>query len=154
MKTGQTGIALIKSFEGCRLHAYRDSVGVWTIGYGDTDHVSPELQISQQEAEDRLHRRLAKDFEPAVDRVIRNQPRTTQHMYDAMISLAYNIGAHAFAGSSIAHHHAQGYFREAANSFLFWDKSGGRFSRPHLLRRRRERAVYLGLGTGNEDGTR
>ena len=30
-------VNLIKQFEGCRLTAYQDSVGVWTIGYGTTN---------------------------------------------------------------------------------------------------------------------
>jgi GH24 family phage-related lysozyme (muramidase) len=32
MQTSDKGIALIKQFEGCKLTAYQDSVGVWTIG--------------------------------------------------------------------------------------------------------------------------
>ncbi|HDT4264695.1 TPA: lysozyme, partial [Enterobacter kobei] len=39
MQTSDKGIALIKQFEGCRLTAYQDSVGVWTIGYGWTQPV-------------------------------------------------------------------------------------------------------------------
>ena len=37
MKVSKNGIDLIKSFEGCKLTAYKDSVGVWTIGYGTTN---------------------------------------------------------------------------------------------------------------------
>ncbi len=36
MRTSQRGLSLIKSFEGLRLQAYQDAVGVWTIGYGTT----------------------------------------------------------------------------------------------------------------------
>jgi GH24 family phage-related lysozyme (muramidase) len=34
MQTSDKGISLIKEFEGCKLAAYQDSIGVWTIGYG------------------------------------------------------------------------------------------------------------------------
>lgn len=43
MQTSEKGIALIKEFEGCKLTAYRDSVGVWTIGYGWTQPVDGKL---------------------------------------------------------------------------------------------------------------
>ena len=37
MKISDNGLNLIKKFEGCRLTAYQDAVGVWTIGYGTTN---------------------------------------------------------------------------------------------------------------------
>ena len=51
MHISKEGIALIKKFEGCRLTAYQDSVGVWTIGYGHTKDVDEGLEITKQEAE-------------------------------------------------------------------------------------------------------
>lgn len=39
MQISKNGIELIKRFEGLRLKAYQDSVGVWTIGYGWTQPV-------------------------------------------------------------------------------------------------------------------
>jgi lysozyme len=50
-KTSEVGIKLIKNFEGCRLSAYQDSVGVWTIGYGHTKGVHFGQSISQTEAD-------------------------------------------------------------------------------------------------------
>ena len=44
--TSQAGIDLIKSFEDCRLTAYQDSVGVWTIGYGHTNGVYAGMTIT------------------------------------------------------------------------------------------------------------
>ena len=37
MKISDNGLNIIKKFEGCRLTAYQDTVGVWTIGYGTTN---------------------------------------------------------------------------------------------------------------------
>ncbi|MGL4675515.1 MAG: lysozyme, partial [Wohlfahrtiimonas sp.] len=51
MKTGQKGIELIKEFEGCKLKAYQDSVGVWTIGYGHTKNVRKGDVITQTQAD-------------------------------------------------------------------------------------------------------
>ena len=52
--TSQAGIDLIKSFEDCRLTAYQDSVGVWTIGYGHTNGVYAGMTITQAQAEEFL----------------------------------------------------------------------------------------------------
>ena len=37
MKINAAGLDLIKRWEGLRLTAYQDSVGVWTIGVGHTE---------------------------------------------------------------------------------------------------------------------
>ena len=60
MKISQKGLELIKRFEGCRLKAYQDSVGVWTIGYGTTnadkaitgETICQGLYISQETADE------------------------------------------------------------------------------------------------------
>jgi len=49
--TNDAGLQLIESFEGLRLISYRDSVGVWTIGYGHTQGVRQGQTISQQQAQ-------------------------------------------------------------------------------------------------------
>lgn len=141
MKTSAAGIALIKQFEGCRLAAYQDIVGVWTIGYGSTKGVYEGMRITRQEAEDMLAQRLADEFEPGVMEAIDDAP-TTQNQFDAMVSLAWNIGVGAFGRSSVAKYHVAGNYEAAANLFLAWDKAGGK-ANPALLRRRQtEAALY------------
>ncbi|BEM62541.1 hypothetical protein AI2618V1_2189 [Serratia marcescens] len=56
MNISKSGIELIKRFEGLRLKAYQDSVGIWTIGYGwtqpvDGKKVGPGMQIDQATAD-------------------------------------------------------------------------------------------------------
>lgn len=46
MKISNKGLELIKKFEGCRLAAYKDSSGVWTIGYGHTRGVAAGQTIT------------------------------------------------------------------------------------------------------------
>lgn len=151
LRISPNGIALLKRFEGLRLTAYRDIVGVWTIGYGDTLHVSRGMVITRAEAEERLRHRLETEFEPAVNRYAWH-PHTTQNQYDAMISLCWNIGTgrprghplgpSGFAGSSVARYHTQGLFAQAAESFLLWRRAKGR-EVPALLKRRQiERTLY------------
>lgn len=142
MKTSSAGIALIKKFEGCRLEAYQDVVGVWTIGYGDTSNVRPATRITQQQAEDRLANRLAQEFEPGVMAGIGNAP-ATQPQFDAMVSLSWNIGIGAFAKSSVARFHRSGDYAAAAYAFLLWNKAGGQVYDGLVRRREEERALYL-----------
>jgi lysozyme len=155
MRTSQSGIALIKKFEGCRLEAYRDVVGKLTIGWGDTLNVQEGMRISQQEADDRLANRLAHEFEPGVMAAIQGAP-VSQPQFDAMISLAWNIGVgrpldhpegpSGFTGSSVARFHRACDYAAAADAFLMWNKAGGRVLEPLQRRRAEERALYLSEG--------
>jgi lysozyme len=148
MKTGPDGIALIKRFEGCKLEAYQDVIGVWTIGYGSTKGVVPGMRISQQQAEDMLASRLAYEFEPAINRAIGDAP-TTQGQYDAMASLAWNIGPGAFEHHcSVPHHHVEGNYGAAAEAFKLWNKAGGQVLQPLARRRAIEAGVYRAASPG------
>jgi lysozyme len=145
MKTSSKGIALIKRFEGNRLEAYKDLVGVWTIGYGHTSmagapKVEPGMKITQAEAEDILIRDLVK-YETGVSKALTKVP--TQNQFDAMVSLCYNIGPAAFAKSSIVRHFNAGNVEAAANSFLLWKKAGGKVIQGLVNRRSAERELFL-----------
>jgi lysozyme len=142
MRTSSAGLALIKTFEGCRLLAYRDVVGVWTIGYGSTKDVHPAQRITQAQAEALLVDRLAEEFEPGVLAAVAHAP-TTQPQFDAMVSLAYNIGVGAFGGSSVARLHRLGHHEQAADAFLLWNRAGGRVVTALTRRRAAERVLYL-----------
>src|SRR5690606_32706652 len=93
----QEGLVVLKHFEGLRLRAYRDPVGVWTIGYGHTGpDVHEGLVWSQAQADKALRERLAREFVPGVLAVIRRSMRQCE--LDAMVDLAYNVGVGAFQG--------------------------------------------------------
>ena len=99
----KASLDLIKESEGLRLTAYKDSVGVWTIGYGTTARagvgIAPVagMTITEADAERYLHKALDK-FAAHVD------PKITAPINDnqrgAFLSLAYNIGPGAFAQST------------------------------------------------------
>lgn len=146
MKIGAAGLALIKSFEGLRLTAYLCPAGVPTIGYGhtglDVSHadVAAKWTITEAQAEEILRRDLGR-FEKAVASCIARP--LTQNQFDAMVSLAFNIGAAAFRGSSVVRRFNAGRTTEAADAFLLWNKAGGKVL-PGLVRRREaERALFL-----------
>lgn len=91
MKISKKGIDLIKEFEGCRLSAYRDAVGVLTIGYGHTRGVYLGQTISQEKADVLLLEDL--------DRYERNVTswnyiyNWNSNEFDALVSFAFNIGS-------------------------------------------------------------
>ncbi len=138
--TSPAGRAALMAREGCRLEAYRDSVGVPTIGVGHTGRSSPPaiamgLCITQAEADAIFARDLA-PFEAAVNRAVTAELATNQ--FDACVSLAFNIGAAGFAGSTVVHKLNAGDPAAAADAFLMW-------VHPPELRQRRngERAQFL-----------
>jgi lysozyme len=97
MKSSQILINAIKRFEGVRLQAYQDSVGVWTIGYGHTKDVKKGDRITQYQAEQMLKEDLAQ-FE-AVASKVRNV--NTQGKFDAVVDFMFNLGAGSFNSSTL-----------------------------------------------------
>jgi lysozyme len=134
------GLAQLKQFEGCRLKAYQDIVGIWTIGYGFTDGIHEGMIITQAQAENMLLDRLV-PYEQAVQDACTVTP--TQAQFDACVCLAWNIGISAFQKSSVLKFHNQGKFKEAANAFGLWNKAGGKVVAGLVRRRSAESALYL-----------
>lgn len=97
MTTSDKGIELIKRFEGCRLEPYWDVDG-YSVGYGHHQGVVPGQRITLQEA-DRLLRQDVAVQERAVDAL---GARLSQHQFDALVSLCYNIGSGALSRSRVA----------------------------------------------------
>lgn len=143
MKTNAAGISLICRNEGCKLQAYFCPAGILTIGFGHTGpDVVPGLTITQEEANQLLADRLAREFEPGVRKRIGNAP-TTANQFSAMVSLAYNIGVGGFNRSSVARLHVEGDYEGAAEAFGMWNKGGGRVLRGLVRRRQEEADLYM-----------
>jgi lysozyme len=139
-------VVMVQRFEGLRLVAYQDIVGVWTIGYGETLGVHAGMVWTRQQAEDRLRERLAGYLLAVLKRCpqLHLEPPC---MLAACTSLAYNIGTGAFGASSVCRLTRLREFFRAAASFLLWNKAGGRVVRGLALRRAAERLTYLdGVG--------
>lgn len=97
MRASQRLIDAIKRFEGVRLQAYADSVGVWTIGYGHTKDVKKGDKITQYQAEQLLKEDLAK-FEAIANKV---RGLNTQGKYDAVVDFLFNLGPGNFDNSTL-----------------------------------------------------
>lgn len=141
MQTSQAGLNLIKEFEGCKLKAYKCPAGIWTIGYGWT-HGVKEGDEWNQEMADRMLVEGIKPFETAVNHAIA-VAKTTQAQFDAMVSLCYNVGPANFQKSSVVRYHRDGNHAKAAESFLLWNKGGGRVLSGLVRRREAEKRLYL-----------
>lgn len=120
MRLSQRGIDFIKKSEALRLTAYQDDAGVWTIGYGTTGPlVHKGLVWVQQQAEDAfLHSVL--HVEQAVNSFVK--VAVTQEQFDALCSLAYNIGNFNFQQSTLLRRLNALDYHNAAKEFLRWNK--------------------------------
>ena len=143
MKVSSKGLELIKEFEGFSSVAYLCSAKKATIGYGNTfweDGTPVKIgdQISKERAETLL-KHVVDNFSVAVEVDIKIE--VSQNQFDAMVSLAYNIGLGAFKNSTLLRQLNRGNFVGASQEFLRWNKSNGK---PLLgLTRRREREKLL-----------
>ncbi|ELP5719736.1 lysozyme [Enterobacter asburiae] len=145
MQISDKGIALIKQFEGCKLTAYQDSVGVWTIGYGWTKPVDGKpiragMTIKQETAERLLKTGLV-SYESDVFRLVKVS--LTQGQFDAMVSFTYNLGARSLSTSTLLRKLNAGDYAGAADEFLRWNKAGGKVLNGLTRRREAERALFL-----------
>jgi len=134
------GLNLIKQFEGCKLTAYQDAAGVWTIGYGSTFCVIPNMICTQAEAD----ARLKEDVQHAVECVDRKVgPNLTQNQFDALVSFVFNVGCAAFSTSTLLRHINAGEFKQAALEFPRWDHAGALELDGLHKRRLAEQALFL-----------
>jgi lysozyme len=145
MQVSDAGRRFIESWEGFSASAYLCPAGIWTIGYGHTEGVRPGQRISRSEAS----AMLAKDlvcFGSEVSRLLGGS-RTEQQEFDAMTSLAFNIGIGGFARSTVLRHHRRGDKQAAARAFALWNMAvigGVKQAVPGLTRRRAaETSMYL-----------
>lgn len=143
----KAGLRFLIREEGVRPFAYNDPAGHATFGVGHLIHRGPVT------AEDRLKwgtperpqpMKFVMDvlehdldtYEAAVDEAAHGRKRKRE--FDAMVSLAFNIGAGGFRTSTVAREFSAGHKQAAANAFLLWDN-------PSILRPRREREKRLFL---------
>lgn len=141
MKIGAKGVKLIKEFEGLELKAYKDSVGVVTIGYGSTgDHVFMGQTITEAQAEALLRKDIAR-FEKGVDDLVKVP--LTQNQFDALVSFSFNLGLGNLKSSTLLRKLNSLDYAGAANEFVRWNKAGGVVMKGLTRRREAEKALFL-----------
>ena len=165
MRVSIKGAADIEQREGFRSTPYRDDAGVWTQGIGETmgiTAVSPPIDYTTARA--RFLTLLQFKYSDPVSALIGDAP-TTQDQFDAMGSLAYNIGMEAFARSSVLRAHKAGDYDAATAAFGMWNKVMSPVTKKLVvnrgltIRRATEASLYhgpaapdaVGSATPNED---
>jgi lysozyme len=117
------GIALTKKFEGLKLNAYQDQVGVWTIGYGHTGlTIHGGLTITQDQADHLLQSDIAASV-ACVNRAV--TAAINQNQFDALVDFVFNLGCAALLSSTLLREVNVGNFAAAAQQFLLWDNAHG-----------------------------
>lgn len=143
---GKDGLALTQQFEGLRLTAYQDQVGVWTIGYGHTGpDVYQGLTITANEATALLLKDVA-TASTCVNKLV--TVPLTQDEFDALVDFVFNLGTGAFASSTLLRDLNAGNFTAAVGEFQKWDRAGGQVV-AGLLRRRLGEAQLFRNGMQN-----
>ncbi|MFZ0633712.1 MAG: lysozyme [Acidobacteriaceae bacterium] len=145
---GGRGLALTEQFEGCRLSAYQDQGGIWTIGYG---HTGPEVCTGMTITLEQAQSLLAKDVSNAaafVNRAV--QVELTQQEFDALVDFVFNLGAGTFERSTLLRLLNAGETAAAAAQFALWDRAGGAVVAGLLRRRQAETALFTEGQGGTE----
>ena len=140
MNISQFGIDAIKDYEGVRLKAYDDGVGIWTIGVGHTKGVKRGDEITMAQVDEFLRADL-EDAESAVR--LNVKVPLEQCQFDALVSFVFNVGAVAFKSSTLLKKLNAGGYDGAADEFLRWNKAGGRVLAGLTKRRISERMMFL-----------
>ncbi|MGN0165900.1 MAG: lysozyme [Lachnospiraceae bacterium] len=128
----ETGIALIKKYEGCRLTAYKCPAGIWTVGYGHTSGVKEGMKITQAQAEAYLKSDCA-GAEKAVNGYLPVY-HWTQNQFDALVSFTFNCGSgnlHTLLAGG------KRTIEEISEKILLYNKGDGA-TLPGLVKRRKE----------------
>ena len=140
MDVSKIGLDMIAKREGRRLKAYKDSVGVWTIGIGHTSaagppKVTPGLTITSAECDEIFARDIVQ-YANAVNKAVK--VKLKQNEFDALVSFAYNVGSAGMARSTAIKRLNAGDRQGCADALLMWNKP------PEIMgRRRSERTQFL-----------
>ncbi|MEL6213446.1 MAG: lysozyme [Pseudomonadota bacterium] len=144
MKTGDTGLNLIKGYEGLRMSAHYAPSEQWTVGYGHTDSARHGMSVTESDAE----RLLREDVAP-IEALIADTVRAplNQNEHDALTSLIFNIGEDNWRRSSVLRKLNEGDKLAAAQGFELWTKArvnGELATLDGLVRRRAaEKSLFL-----------
>jgi len=141
-------LPMLKKHEGFRSNAYKDAVGVVTIGYGFTSAVIPKLKmgdtITREKADSLLddftRENYARPLWSAL--TIRDNNQFTPEMFASIISLAYNVGVTNVKNSTLLKKVNAGDFSGAKDEFAKWNKAGGKVIAGLTSRRADEANVF------------
>ncbi len=145
MKMSEEGLGLIRESEGFRGRAYRDAVGVWTIGYGHTSAAgSPAVKAGDEISRGQAEEILARDvemFAGGVERLVK--PMLNDAQFSALVSFAYNVGLGNFRSSGVLKAVNANDFGLVPQRLALWNKASGRVLPGLVKRRAAEAALFM-----------
>ncbi|MGH6829069.1 MAG: lysozyme [Rhizomicrobium sp.] len=139
--TSDTAATLVRRFEGCRLAAYQDGRGIWTIGWG---HSGPDVTMGGEWTQAQADTQLAADLLTAEDALARlvTVP-LAEGQAGALVSMIFNLGPNALAGSKLILSVNARDWIDAAHQMIRWDHQDGAESTGLLIRRLAEATAFL-----------
>ncbi len=147
MKLDDNGYKLIQGFEGLSLVPYKCQAGISTIAYGSTFYPSGK-KVTMQDPPISLatakwmFKETADKFAADVNKMIK--ANINQNQFNAIVSLAYNIGLAGLAKSSLLKKvNANPSDPTITNSFMIWNKAGGKVLNGLTKRRAIEAKLYF-----------
>ena len=138
MNISERGLNLIKSYEGCRLTAYRCPANVLTIGWGHTKNVYECMSITQAQADQFLVEDV-QVYANAVNKYV-SKFNFNQNQFDALVSFAYNCGIGSL--DSVCSCNTLDEIRAELPLYV----NGGGVRLPGLVRRRNEELALFNEG--------
>lgn len=132
---------LVKQYEGCRLSAYQDSNGNWTIGWGHKIPAS-RLPCIQSEADAWLEQ----DLDLAYNELLRSD--ASMHLESAarqaaLTDFVYNLGIGVYCKSTLHSAVLVRAWQNVKTQLALWVHAGGKVE-PGLVRRRQSEIALIG----------
>jgi lysozyme len=145
MKLSSVGLQLIIKYEGFYSNMYNDAAGHCTVGYGHLihlgkcgkeGHVDVEKPFKNGVTKDEASKLLTVELDDAVAQVNKKiTAKLTQNQFDALVSLCFNIGKTAFAGSTVVKKINAGRIDLAPAWIKVWNKADGKVVQGLVTRR-------------------
>jgi lysozyme len=155
MQTSEKGRQFIRREEGLKLYAYKDAVGKLTIGVGhlltvrelETDHIMIDGELVAWRSDGlniiQADKLLAQDLESRDEFICEIvKVHLDQHQFDALSSLTFNIGVHAFMESTLLRYLNEGNYDEVPAQIKRWNKAKGKVLDDLAARREREAQLW------------
>lgn len=142
-RVGESGLAIIRHFEGFSTLPYLCPAGHWTIGYGHLikEPVDTQREITEEEAEELLKADIC-GAERAVCRLIHAPLEDNQ--FDALVSFTFNLGGGALQRSTLRQKVNREEHGAVPDEFRKWVYAGGKMLRGLIRRREAEARLYEG----------
>ena len=135
------GVELLTHFEGLKLEAYQDSVGVWTIGYGHTKGVVSGMKVTESQANNLLRTELI-EYQNYINSMVK--VNLDQCQFDALVCWVYNLGPTNLSNSTLLTLLNQGVKLQIPKQIRRWNKAGGKVLKGLVRRREAEALMFAG----------